>query len=159
MIKKISKTILSSLFLLLPIQNASAQFEAQKTPVNLLTLNCNILNEGGFSQAEFLPGDTAIFHLEVNAPNNDFYFDSSKQYRVDFNVSASATVKGFKIPYKFNEAFSAPLKNLDVALIKDQTVKLPSIPGKLILISNAHMTDNLKTPIKMGKCQKTLTIR
>lgn len=159
MTKKISKTILSGLFLLLPMQNTSAQFEAQKAPVNLLTLNCNILNEGRFSQAEFLPGDTAIFHLEVNAPNNDFYFDPSKQYRVDFNVSASATIKGFKIPYKFNEAFSAPLKNLDVAFIKDQIVKLPSVPGKLALVISANMTDNLNMPIKMGKCQKTLTIR
>ena len=96
MTKKISKTILSGLFLLLPMQNTSAQFEAQKAPVNLLTLNCNILNEGRFSQAEFLPGDTAIFHLEVNAPNNDFYFDPSNNIVSILMCLQALRLKGLK---------------------------------------------------------------
>lgn len=148
-------------FIQVAVAVGALAFSTQNAHANLLTLNCNILNEGGFPQAEFLTGDTAIFKIRAISPQNGMTFDPTKEYRIDFKITAKATIGGFKVPFKFNESFSAPIRNKDgsFSIIEEKKVKLPSIRGKLALQVNANIADRLDSPTTMVSCEKTLTVR
>ena len=158
MIKKQSKqrNVLNTLLLL-----SALAFNTQSAHANLLTLSCSILNEGHFPQTDFLAGDTAIFDIRAVSLQNGTTFDVTKEYRIDFKVTAKATIRGFKVPFKLNESFGVPIHKTDGTFlaIEERKIKLPSIHGKVALQVSANIADSLGSSTTKVSCEKTLTIK
>ena len=158
MIKKQPKqrNLLNILLLL-----SALAFNTQSAHANLLTLSCNILNDGHFPQTDFLAGDTAIFDIRVISLQNGTTLDLTKDYQIDFKITAKATIRGFKVPFKLNESFSVPIHKADGTFlaVEERKIKLPSIHGKLALQVNANIADSLGSPTTKVSCEKTLTIK
>ncbi len=152
MISKLQKRLLLIPILFLVNQTAQA---------NLLSVTCDILNQGRFPQSSFMSGDTAIFRVHISLPNNYQSFNPKTEYRADLNVKAKATIKGFKIPFNLNESFNIPFKNTEGSLseIKEVEVVLPDIRGKLTLSVDANISNSKDTKSSMVSCDKTLTIK
>lgn len=148
-------------FIQVAVAVGALAFSTQNAHANLLTLSCNILNEGRFPQTEFLTGDIAIFKVKAISPQNGMTFDPTKDYRIDFKITAQATIGGLKVPFKFNESFSAPLRKEEgsFSITEEKKVKLPSIRGKLALQVSANIVDHLDSSAATVNCKKTLTIR
>ena len=154
MIKKQSKqrNILNMLLL------SALAFNTQNAHANLLTLSCSILNDGHFPQTEFLTGDTAIFKIRAISPQSGTTFDPTKDYRVDFKITAKATIGGFKVPFKLNESLSAPIRKEEgtFSVTEEKKIKLPSIRGKVTLQVSANIADGPDSSTTRVSCEKTL---
>jgi hypothetical protein len=141
--------LFTGLLLISPLQYSNA---------NTLSLNCDILNQARIAQSEFSANDTAVFKINASLENNDSFFNSKTDYKLDFKVSANVNIKGFMIPLKLNQSFSVPVRGVQNPFVinEEKSIKLPPIHGSLTLNVTANVNDNSGSAVS---CEKSLSIK
>ncbi len=123
-----------------------------------LTLNCEVLNEQHIQQTVFASGETVSFGIKASVQNNNNLFLQGKVYHADLKISASSDFNGLNIPIDLNISTSIPITDvIGLPLFeKEESVKIPSLPGSFTLKVNVSIPANKK--ILKAECTKTVMI-